>query len=72
MIATGAIRNLIREGDVGQMYSHLQMGRDAGMRTMNHSLAELVLAHRITEATAFARCTDPKELRLLLDSESGL
>jgi len=71
MVATGAIRNLIREGNEGQIYSHLQMGRDAGMRTMNRSLAEMVLGHRITEATAFARCTDPRELRQLLDSESG-
>ena len=72
LIATGAVRNLIREGDVDQIYSHMQMGRDAGMMTMNNSLTGLVLAHRITEATAFARCTDPKELRLLLDSEAGL
>jgi len=67
MVVNPAIRNLIRENQIDQIYSHLQMGRGAGMKTMNASLAELVRAGRISEATAWSRCTNIKELASLLD-----
>ena len=42
MIGTPAIRNLIRESKVAQMYSAIQTGQNVGMQTMDQSLTELV------------------------------
>lgn len=42
MIATSAIRNLIREDKVAQMYSAIQTGQNVGMMTLDQSLLELV------------------------------
>ncbi len=41
MLGTPAIRNLIREGKVPQLYSLIQMGRKIGMRTMKDSIYQL-------------------------------
>ena len=42
MLCTGAIRNLIREDKVAQMYSSIQTGQAKGMQTLDQHLAELV------------------------------
>jgi twitching motility protein PilT len=42
MIGTPAIRNLIREGKIAQMYSAIQTGQSFGMQTLDQCLAELV------------------------------
>jgi len=42
MVATPAVRNLIREGKVAQLYSAIQTGRTVGMQTMEQSLSALV------------------------------
>ena len=42
MIGTPAVRNLIREGKVAQLYSVMQTGRSVGMQTLDQSLAALV------------------------------
>jgi twitching motility protein PilT len=42
MIATPAIRNLIREGKIAQMYSAIQTGGSAGMQTLDQCLTEMV------------------------------
>lgn len=42
MIATPAIRNLIRQNKLAQMYSVIQTGSSLGMRTLEHSLSELI------------------------------
>jgi twitching motility protein PilT len=54
MIATDAVRALIRKGDDHQLRSQISVGRADGMTTMEQSLAELVKAGRITRETAFA------------------
>jgi twitching motility protein PilT len=41
MIGTPAIRNLIREGKIAQMYSAIQTGQQVGMQTLDQCLAEL-------------------------------
>ena len=48
MIATPAIRNLVREGKTHQIYSAMQAGADQGMHTMDQHLAELVKRGKIT------------------------
>jgi len=52
MIGTPAIRNLIREDKVAQMYSAIQTGSNAGMHTMDQCLANLVAARNISRDAA--------------------
>jgi twitching motility protein PilT len=65
MIATPAIRNLIREGKVHQIYSSMQAGGRYGMRTMDQALASLVMAGRISWELGLQRCHDPQEIARL-------
>jgi twitching motility protein PilT len=48
LVATPAIRNLIREGKTHQIYSSMQAGAQFGMQTLDQNLAELVRSRRIT------------------------
>ena len=52
MICTGAIRNLIREDKVAQMYSAIQTGANMGMQTLDQCLKNLVEEGTISKATA--------------------
>jgi twitching motility protein PilT len=63
MMATTAIRNLVRTGQDHQIRSHISTGRGEGMMTMDQSLAELVRTKRISRETASAHCYHPEELR---------
>jgi twitching motility protein PilT len=56
MVATPAIRNLIRDGKTHQIYSALQAGGRHGMQTMDQSLADLVRRGRITYQQGLERC----------------
>lgn len=56
LVATPAIRNLIREGKTHQIYSALQAGASFGMHTLDQHLAELVRTGRITFDTGFEKC----------------
>ncbi len=56
MVATPAIRNLIREGKTHQIYSALQAGAKHGMSTMDSNLADLVKRGRITYDAALEKC----------------
>ncbi|MCL2390115.1 MAG: type IV pilus twitching motility protein PilT [Endomicrobia bacterium] len=66
MMATSAIRSLIREMRTEQIYSQIQMGASAGMQTMNMSLAKNVIEKRITKETALEYSTKKDELEKLL------
>src|SRR5690606_36919372 len=57
MIATPAIRNLIREAKTHQIYSAIQAGAAHGMITMDQSLANAVAAGKVTYEAALERCT---------------
>jgi twitching motility protein PilT len=70
MVATPAVRNLIREEKVHQIYSLLQAGSKYGMQTMNQSLADLVRRRLITREHALNRSTVPEELAQLLQHEA--
>ncbi|MFO0606595.1 MAG: type IV pilus twitching motility protein PilT [Polyangiales bacterium] len=68
LIPTPAIRSLIREDKVHQIYSHMQMGQTAtGMQTMNQALANLVVRRQITPEEALGRSPDTAELQQILD-----
>lgn len=56
LIATPAIRNLIREGKTHQMYSAMQAGAQMGMHTMDQHLAELVKVGKITFEQGLEKC----------------
>ncbi len=55
MVGTPAIRNLIREDKVAQMYSSIQTGQAYGMQTLDQNLQELLQKGLITKADAMAR-----------------
>ena len=52
MIGTPAIRNLIRENKIAQMYSSIQTGQNAGMQTLDQCLADLVRRNVVSAAEA--------------------
>jgi twitching motility protein PilT len=56
LVATPAIRNLIREGKTHQIYSALQAGAKHGMHTLDQNLAELVRNGRITFDMGMEKC----------------
>ncbi len=67
MIPNAAIRNLIREDKLHQIYSSMQVGQEkSGMQTMNQSLASLHQRRMISIEDAMGRSPDVEELRNLL------
>jgi len=69
LIVTPAVRNLIREGKVHQIYSAMQAGGRYGMQTMDQSLALLVTARAITMETAMERCANEDDLKRLVGAK---
>jgi twitching motility protein PilT len=63
MIATPAIRNLIREDKIAQMYSSIQTGQAVGMQTLDQCLIELVKKGRITKADARSKAQNKDSFR---------
>lgn len=66
MIATDAVRALVRKGEDHQLRSQISVGRAEGMMTMEQSLAELVRAGRIARDSAFAHCFRTDDLQRYL------
>jgi twitching motility protein PilT len=60
MLGTHAIRNLIREGKVAQMYSSIQTGSSVGMQTLDQSLSDLVKRNIISLAEARSKAKIPE------------
>ncbi len=58
MIGTPAIRNLIRENKVAQMYSAIQTGQSYGMQTLDQNLLDLVRRNVVSSAEARARAAN--------------
>jgi twitching motility protein PilT len=52
MVGTPAIRNLIREAKVAQMYSAIQTGQNFGMQTLDQNLSDLVKRNIISNEEA--------------------
>ena len=59
MLGTPAIRNLIREAKIAQMYSAIQTGANVGMQTLDSNLTELVKRNVISAASARAAAKTP-------------
>ena len=60
MLGTPAIRNLIREGKVAQMYSTIQTGMRDGMQTIDQNLSDLVKRSQISTAEARSKAKNPE------------
>jgi twitching motility protein PilT len=72
MVPNPAIRNLIREDKLHQIYSQMQVGQDKfGMQTMNQSLFNLHQRRLISLEDALGRSTDPDELKQMLGMTGG-
>ncbi len=73
LVPNAAIRNLIREDKVHQIYSMMQTGQDKyGMQTFNQALATLYHKRQISSETALQRSSNVDELKELMERGSGL
>jgi len=73
LVPNSAIRNLIREDKIHQIYSTMQTGQEKyGMQTFNQSLASLYFAKQISLQVAMARSSLPDELQEMINRGAGL
>jgi twitching motility protein PilT len=73
LIPTSAVRNLIREDKIHQIYSIMQTGQEKfGMQTFNQSLAHLVLTKHIKLEDALLKSSNVEELQDLIQRGIGL
>ncbi|MBX3168012.1 MAG: type IV pilus twitching motility protein PilT [Candidatus Eremiobacteraeota bacterium] len=68
LIATPAIRNLIREGKTHQIYNAIQTGSKLGMQTMEQSLFELVQSKMVTADEALAHTMHPDDFKRMVEN----
>ena len=61
LVATPALRNIIREGKTHQLQSYIQTGSQYGMVSMDAALGKLVRMHVVDKEVALQRCVEPKE-----------
>jgi len=71
MVATSAIRNLIREGKTHQIYNALQTGSKHGMQTMEQSLLDHYMNKQITFEEALNHTMHPDDLRRMIEGAGG-
>jgi twitching motility protein PilT len=73
LVPTPAIRNLIRDDKVHQIYSAMQAGQEKlGMQTMNQCLATLYMSGHITMETAIAASSLKDELMEMINRGTGV
>jgi twitching motility protein PilT len=73
MTPNAAIRNLIREDKIHQIYSAMQSGQDKfGMQTFNQALATSYFQKQITLEIALSRSSSPDELSEMINRGAGL
>ncbi len=71
LVPNAAIRNLIREDKVHQIYSQMQVGQAKhGMQTMNQSLFSLYQRRLITLEECMGRSSEPDELRMMIEGRT--
>jgi twitching motility protein PilT len=73
LIPNTAVRNLIRENKIHQIYSTMQMGQEKfGMQTFNQSLANLYFRKLVTLDTVIAMSSFPEELTDIIQRREGV
>jgi twitching motility protein PilT len=66
-----AVRNLVREGKIHQIYSQMQVGQNKfGMQTLNQALIDLYNRRVITLEEAQSRSTEPEEFQMMLENRT--
>jgi len=71
LVPNPAIRNLIREDKVHQIYSQMQVGQEKfGMTTLNQSLFSLFQRRLISQEEALGRSTETDELRMMMEGRT--
>ena len=72
LVPNPAIRNLIREDKVHQIYSSMQVGQDKyQMQTLNQSLFSLFQRRLISHEEAMSRSVEPEELRMMMEGRTA-
>jgi twitching motility protein PilT len=71
LVVTPAVRNLIREGKIHQIYTTMQAGGKFGMQTMDQNLVDLVRKGLISYETAANNCHSIEELNRMLGHTGG-
>jgi twitching motility protein PilT len=72
LVPNAAIRNLIREDKLHQVYSQMQIGQSKfGMQTMNQALCDLCVRGVITPETALASASEVEELKSMIAAAGG-
>jgi twitching motility protein PilT len=73
LIPNPAVRNLIREDKIHQVYSSMQSGQDKfGMQTFNQALATAYFQKQVTLETAMARSSNQEELQEMINRGASL
>ena len=67
LVATSAVRNIIREGKTYQLPTVMQTGGKLGMQTMDSSLRDLYRPRKITIQEALLRASDPEEFKRMVE-----
>jgi len=62
MLGTPAIRNLIREDKIAQMYSAIQTGMNVGMQTLDQNLKTLLASGIVSKEEAMRKAANPDSL----------
>ncbi|HWP02162.1 MAG TPA: type IV pilus twitching motility protein PilT [Gemmatimonadaceae bacterium] len=71
LVVTPAIRALIRDAKVHQIYSLMQSGKKFGMQTLNDALYQLYLQREVTEEECLRVSSDPNEFLRMIGRTSG-
>lgn len=72
MVCTPAIRAMIRDDKIHQVYGVMQAGQKYGMQTMNQGLFNACIKNDITQEEALRRSANPEELRTMLGEPSAV
>jgi twitching motility protein PilT len=72
LICTPAVRAIIREGKIHQIYSLMQAGQKYGMQTMNQGLHRAYMTRQISIEEALGRSSDVKELQQMMGKGDAL
>jgi twitching motility protein PilT len=73
LVPNQAVRNLIRDDKVHQVYSQMQVGQDKySMQTLNQSLFSLFQRRLISQEEATSRSVEPEELRMMMEGRTTM
>jgi twitching motility protein PilT len=71
LVMTGAIRALIRDDKIHQIYSSMQSGKKFGMQTMNDALYQLYVTKQVASEDCLRASSDPVELMRMMGIAPG-